>query len=230
MKPIFLSVTVASHTDAQVGEVGSQTACAVRGAEGREGHAVIRVQRGGEWRRELDVGQVRERTAGVVCSWKHGGVQLLVWWWKKKKIKEAVIKLLSLPLLKEFLALTHDATELHKTNFAVRILGGSTCASSGHLQTALFFMNHQKWVALLQSRRDETSAPVRRRKRRRRMCSCEGSSENQCDVTEERAPGICSLTGCKKKNVCYQQQQELTWFLGRHTCWMLMNHPTMKTK
>ena len=129
---------------------------------------------------------------------------------KKKKIKEAVIKLLSLPLLKEFLALTHDATELHKTNFAVRILGGSTCASSGHLQTALFFMNHQKWVALLQSRRDETSAPVRRRKRRRRMCSCEGSSENQCDVTEERAPGICSLTGCKKKNVCYQQQQELT--------------------
>lgn len=47
---------MAGHTDAQVGEVGSQTACAVRWAEGGEGHGVLRVQWGGQWRRELNVG------------------------------------------------------------------------------------------------------------------------------------------------------------------------------
>lgn len=58
---VFFSViTMAGHTDAQVGEVGSQTACAVRGAEGGEGDGVLGVQWGGQWRRELDVGQVGE--------------------------------------------------------------------------------------------------------------------------------------------------------------------------
>lgn len=53
-------ITMAGSADAQVGEVGSQAACAVGRAEGREGHSVIRVQRGGQWRRELDVGQIRK--------------------------------------------------------------------------------------------------------------------------------------------------------------------------
>lgn len=53
-------ITMAGSTDAQVGEVGGQAACAVRRAEGREDHSVLRVQRGGQWRRELDVGQIRK--------------------------------------------------------------------------------------------------------------------------------------------------------------------------
>lgn len=53
-------LTVAGSADAQVGEVGGEAACAVGGAEGGEGHGVIWVQRGGQGRRELDVGQVRK--------------------------------------------------------------------------------------------------------------------------------------------------------------------------
>lgn len=53
-------VTMAGSADAQVGKVGSQAACAVGRAEGGEGHSVLGVQRGGQWRRELDVGQIRK--------------------------------------------------------------------------------------------------------------------------------------------------------------------------
>lgn len=53
-------ITMAGSADAQVGEVGGQAARAVGRAEGREGHSVLRVQRGGQWRRELDVGQIRK--------------------------------------------------------------------------------------------------------------------------------------------------------------------------
>lgn len=52
------NVTVAGSADAEVGEVGGQAARAVGRAEQREGHGVVRVKRGGQWRRELDVGQV----------------------------------------------------------------------------------------------------------------------------------------------------------------------------
>lgn len=104
-------------------------------------------------------------------------------------------------LAAHFVALTRNAVEQNKTTFAVRIFGGSRCASSRYLQTVLFFQKHHKLAALLQSRGDETSALVRRR-RRRRKCSCGGCSENRCDPTGERAPGICSLTGCERKNVC----------------------------
>lgn len=70
---------MAGSADAQVGEVGGQAASAVGRAEGGEGHGVIRVQGGGQWRGELNVGQIRKRTASVVCSGQQGGVQLLVW-------------------------------------------------------------------------------------------------------------------------------------------------------
>lgn len=76
------SITVASSTDAKVGEVGGQAARAVGWAKRGEGHSVLRVQRGGQWRRKLDVGQIREWTTSVVRSWKHRWVQLLVWRWK----------------------------------------------------------------------------------------------------------------------------------------------------
>lgn len=72
-------ITVAGSADAQVGEVGGQAARAVGRAEGREGHGVLGVQWGGQRRRELDVCQIRKRTTGVVCSWEHRGIQLLVW-------------------------------------------------------------------------------------------------------------------------------------------------------
>lgn len=51
---------MAGSTDTQVGKVGGQAARAVGGAERREGHGVLRVQRGGQRRRKLDVGQVRQ--------------------------------------------------------------------------------------------------------------------------------------------------------------------------
>lgn len=69
---------MAGSADAQVGEVGGQAARAGGGAEGGEGHGVLGVQRGGQWGGELDVGQVRQRAPGVVCSRKQGQVQLLV--------------------------------------------------------------------------------------------------------------------------------------------------------
>ena len=88
MERELTAVTVTGRTDAQVGEVGGQAARAVGRAEGGEGHSVLGVQRSGQWRRELDVGQIRKRTAGVVCSWEHRWVQFLVWWWEyTKKIK-----------------------------------------------------------------------------------------------------------------------------------------------
>lgn len=52
-------ITMAGSTDAQVGEVSGQAARAVGRAEGGEGHGVLGVQRSGEGRRELDVGQIR---------------------------------------------------------------------------------------------------------------------------------------------------------------------------
>lgn len=55
-----INVTVAGSADAEVGEVGSQAARAVRRAEQGEGHGVVGVQRGGQRRRELDVGQIRK--------------------------------------------------------------------------------------------------------------------------------------------------------------------------
>lgn len=70
---------MAGSADAQVGEVGGQAARAVGCAEGGEGHGVLGVQWSGQWRRELDVGQIRQRTTSVVCSWEHRRVQLLVW-------------------------------------------------------------------------------------------------------------------------------------------------------
>lgn len=81
----FWLFTVAGNADAEVGEVGSQAACAIGWAEGGEGHCVLWVQWGGQRRGELDVGQIREGTSSVVRSWKHGGVQLLVWWWEDTK-------------------------------------------------------------------------------------------------------------------------------------------------
>lgn len=54
----WTKVTVAGSTDAEVGEVGGQAARAVGRAEQGEGHGVVGVQRGGQRRRELDVGQV----------------------------------------------------------------------------------------------------------------------------------------------------------------------------
>lgn len=53
-------ITMAGSADAQVGEVGGQATRAVGRAEGGEGHSVLGVQRSGEWRRELDVGQIRK--------------------------------------------------------------------------------------------------------------------------------------------------------------------------
>lgn len=53
-------ITMAGSADAQVGEVGGQATCAVGRAEGGEGHGVLGVQRSREWRRELDVGQIRK--------------------------------------------------------------------------------------------------------------------------------------------------------------------------
>lgn len=70
---------MAGSADAEVGEVGGQAARAVGRAEQGEGHGVVGVQRGGQRRRELDVGQIGKRATGVVCGWKHRRVQLLVW-------------------------------------------------------------------------------------------------------------------------------------------------------
>lgn len=64
---------MAGGADAQVGEVGGEAARAVGGAEGGEGH-VLWVEWSGQRWRELNVGQVRQRAASVVCSWEHGWV------------------------------------------------------------------------------------------------------------------------------------------------------------
>lgn len=56
----ILAFTMTGNADAQVGEVGSQAACAIGRAEGGEGHSVLWVQRGGQRRGELDVGQIRK--------------------------------------------------------------------------------------------------------------------------------------------------------------------------
>lgn len=110
------------------------------------------------------------------------------------KKKKAVIKLFSLPSLKvcsslcifscKLCGVNPYSVEQHETTF--------TCASSSHFQAAQFFLKHQKLAVLPQSRGDEIS--VRRRKR-----SCEGCSENRRDLTGAQAPGMCSLTGCKRK-------------------------------
>lgn len=54
-----------------------QGLCAVGGAE-RGGCCIIWVERGGQRRRKLDVGQVRKRTASVVGCWFQWSGQLLV--------------------------------------------------------------------------------------------------------------------------------------------------------
>lgn len=74
-----VGVTMAGSADAQVGEVGGQATRAIGRAEGGEGHSVLGVQRGGQRWRELDVGQVRQRTTGVMCGWEYGRVHFLVW-------------------------------------------------------------------------------------------------------------------------------------------------------
>lgn len=75
----MLIITVAGGAYTQVGEVGGEAARAVGCAEGGEGHGVLGVQRGRKRWGELNVSQIGQRTAGVMCDWEHGWVQLLVW-------------------------------------------------------------------------------------------------------------------------------------------------------
>lgn len=86
--------TMAGGADAQVGEVGGQAARAVGRTEGGKGHGVLGVQRCGQRWGELDVGQVGQGAASVVCGWKHGWVQFLVWWWEYAETKkdEALVR------------------------------------------------------------------------------------------------------------------------------------------
>lgn len=69
---------MAGSADAQVGEVGTQIACAAGSAGGREGHGVIRIQRSGQRRGELDVGEVGQGATCAVCGWHQCGVHFLI--------------------------------------------------------------------------------------------------------------------------------------------------------
>jgi hypothetical protein len=70
---------VAGGADAQVGVVGGQAARAAGGAQGGEGDAVVGVQRGGQRRGELDVGEVGQGAPRVVARREDGRVHLQVW-------------------------------------------------------------------------------------------------------------------------------------------------------
>ena len=59
--------------------VGAQAAGAAGGAQGGEGDAVVGVQRGGERRGELDVGEVGQGAARVVGGRQDGRVHLQIW-------------------------------------------------------------------------------------------------------------------------------------------------------
>lgn len=73
---------MAGSTDAQVGEIGAQIACATGGAGGREGHGVIWVKRCGQWRGELDVGEVGQGATCAVRGWHQCRVHFLIRGWK----------------------------------------------------------------------------------------------------------------------------------------------------
>lgn len=73
---------MAGSADAQVGEVGAQIACAAGGAGGWEGNGVIWVQRSGQGRGELDVGEVGQGATCAVCGWHQCGVHFLIRGWE----------------------------------------------------------------------------------------------------------------------------------------------------
>lgn len=73
---------MAGDADAQVGEVGAQIARAAGCAGGRKGHGVIRVQRSGQRRWELDVGEVGQGATCAVCGWHQRGVDFLIRGWE----------------------------------------------------------------------------------------------------------------------------------------------------
>lgn len=73
----ILNITMGKCSASGVTLRVGQGLCAVGGAE-RGGCCIIWVERGGQRRRKLDVGQVRKRTASVVGCWFQWSGQLLV--------------------------------------------------------------------------------------------------------------------------------------------------------
>lgn len=75
-------LTVAGSTDAEVGEVGGQVACAVGWVKGRKRHSVVWIQRSGQRWGELDVGQIRQGASRIERGRDQWRVHFLIWWWK----------------------------------------------------------------------------------------------------------------------------------------------------
>lgn len=127
------NITVAGSADAEVGEVGGQAARAVGRAEQGEGHGVVGVQRGGQRRRKLDVGQIGKWATGVVCSWKHRRVQLLVWWREYTERQQFVYQTLHSVMCRDKLMTNesdgskHDCVASQATNKLTLFLGRHMC-------------------------------------------------------------------------------------------------------